>query len=113
LREALALELPGDVEPERAYLAEARERLLGDPAGVLGLALVVPAGELVEGRDDPTHAALLLLIGAGVGEHHVAVDLAQEQRLGEGRDGLRGGGAVVGARRCGGHAEQPGRIAAG
>jgi hypothetical protein len=89
LREALAAVFLVDVEPEDAALAERRDRLVADPALFLDRARVVVVAAVLAQRVDQAADLLLLgVVGAGEGEDEVVVDLAEEERLREGGDGV-------------------------
>jgi hypothetical protein len=89
LREALAAVLLVDVEPEDPALAERGDRLVADPALLLDRARVVVLRAVLAQRGDQAADLLLLgVVGTREGEDEVVVDLAEEQGLGEGGDGV-------------------------
>jgi len=93
LGEPLTAVFLGDVEAHEAALAELSVGLVGNPALVVDPARVdMVGGELAKGGDQPPDLLGLSLVGKRVGEDHVLVDLPEDERLGEARDGGRGGG---------------------
>ncbi len=90
LGEALAAVLLVHVEAQKAGLAQVAEELVGDPALVLELAVVLAARDLARRPDQAADLLLLVGVGHGPREDHVLVDLAEEERFGERRDSTLG-----------------------
>ena len=83
LGEALAAVLLVDVEPAEAGLAELLDRVVADPALLLDLAVVDALADLARGGVQPADLLLLVRVRLRPREHHLLVDLAEEERLRE------------------------------
>src|SRR5262249_46690594 len=85
---------------------EARDHLVADPALLLDRAdVVVLAAEAAQVVDQAADPLLLGFVRAREREDEVVVDLAEEEGLGEGGDGL--GGGLLLLHRCGLHRQRP------
>ena len=91
LGQALAAVSLVHVEAQHPDLAEVADDLVRNPALLLDAARVVVLGAvLAKPAVEVADPLLLVGVGRGPGKDQLLVDLAQEQRLGEGRDFLLG-----------------------
>jgi hypothetical protein len=90
LGKALAAVALVDVEAEEPGFAEVADEVVANPPLLLDLAVVHARADLARGRVQLADALLLGGVGLGPREDHLLVDLAEEDRLGEGGDGPLG-----------------------